>query len=258
MYNCPNSFSAISAQLCNYRCWPNVKWLRAPSERLIDHVSSFHPGDSGTPNCKPLTWRQISLILWWTKKCMNILQCNWCHYTRFPALKFRKRARMVYCTKIDSGFLSCCLEIILEVQEGLSPPFRPAVSLDTCGVKWMALMASCWSENPESRPKINQILKNIKILNSGMWVDASYLPLLLWLKPHLFHPTVIVFWGYYDHWRSHGEQLLYLRRVLKVQIWKSEIAFKILKFFTCDRNEVQNFELLNTHFYKLVCVIVLL
>lgn len=58
---------------------------------------------------------------------------------------------MVYCTKIDSGFLSCCLEIILEVHEGLSPPFRPAVSLDTCGVKWMALMASCWSENPESR-----------------------------------------------------------------------------------------------------------
>lgn len=99
-------------------------------------------------------------------------------YRSSLALKFRKRARTVDCTKIDRSVSSCRLEIVLKVREGSTPPFRPKVSDNACTAEWMRLMTTCWSETPEARPQFDDVLKRAQLLNGGQWVNSSYLSLL--------------------------------------------------------------------------------
>ncbi|XP_041349332.1 atrial natriuretic peptide receptor 2-like [Gigantopelta aegis] len=59
-------------------------------------------------------------------------------------------------------------EIVTRVRNGEDPPYRPKVYDDGDVMdKPMRLMASCWLENPDSRPTFNQIKKSVIDLNGG-------------------------------------------------------------------------------------------
>ena len=59
------------------------------------------------------------------------------------------------------------IEIIDNVRQSRSPPFRPALPADTGRWNYQDLMTSCWDEECFERPRFDEIMKNLKKMNGG-------------------------------------------------------------------------------------------
>ncbi len=52
-------------------------------------------------------------------------------------------------------------EIVQKVTARENPPYRPAMSPESCSVKWMQFIEECWADDPERRPNFDKILVSI-------------------------------------------------------------------------------------------------
>ena len=65
------------------------------------------------------------------------------------------------------NFLTIYSELVSHIKNRQVPPFRPRVSGDAAKPDYLELMASCWDENPQERPKFDDVMKTLKRMNGG-------------------------------------------------------------------------------------------
>ncbi len=64
-------------------------------------------------------------------------------------------------------------QIIDMVKQVMGPPLRPFIPSDQCQPEWKYLIATCWNEDPESRPPFSEILGCIFRINGGKTVSVT-------------------------------------------------------------------------------------
>ncbi|XP_054710522.1 atrial natriuretic peptide receptor 2-like [Uloborus diversus] len=70
-------------------------------------------------------------------------------------------------------------EILERIRNRESPVFRPKVPKETCSADLMSLMQSCWEEDPDERPDVNQIKAEMRHINRGQNGEVNIMDNLL-------------------------------------------------------------------------------
>ncbi|XP_055337347.1 atrial natriuretic peptide receptor 2-like [Paramacrobiotus metropolitanus] len=64
-------------------------------------------------------------------------------------------------------------ETVWHLIAGENPPFRPLVDDPFCNPELIAIMQSCWAENPSDRPRLGQLRTSIKTLARSFGVERN-------------------------------------------------------------------------------------
>ena len=61
--------------------------------------------------------------------------------------------------------------IVARVRKEEDPPFRPRLTADLVGhPQYIQMAKDCWNQSPPLRPKPNDCLKQLKLMNKGKYV----------------------------------------------------------------------------------------